>query len=115
MFLAIYLTLYNNAVRPVKRKGWHITHMTSSFHSVQGRIQDLKKIAPSVGRRENFGGISCEKSRFYAKKNHFFPILGGGGAHRVCPLGSAPAVEPHHFFFIECLYQARKRAVMYLC
>ena len=28
----------------------------------------LKKIAPSGGRRENFGGISCENSRFYAKK-----------------------------------------------
>jgi hypothetical protein len=72
---------------------------------VQGRIQDfklggaLKKIAPSGGRRENFGvfrvknhdftpknvifsncggrrencwGISCEKSRFYAKKSYFF-------------------------------------------
>ena len=36
----------------------------------------LKKIAPSRGRRENFGGISCEKSRFYAKKS-IFPILGG--------------------------------------
>jgi hypothetical protein len=24
------------------------------------------------GRRENFGGISCEKSRFYAKKSNFF-------------------------------------------
>jgi hypothetical protein len=40
----------------------------------QGRIQDfklgrsaLKKIAPSGGRREHFWGISCEKSRFYAK------------------------------------------------
>jgi hypothetical protein len=39
----------------------------------QGRIQDfklgggaLKKIAPSGGRRENFLGISCEKSPFYA-------------------------------------------------
>ena len=32
----------------------------------------LKKIAPSGGRRENFGGISCEKSRFYAKKSNFF-------------------------------------------
>ena len=38
---------------------------------VQGRIQDfklgggaLKKIAPSRGRRENFWGILCEKSRF---------------------------------------------------
>ena len=24
------------------------------------------------GRRENFWGISCEKSRFYAKKSNFF-------------------------------------------
>jgi hypothetical protein len=32
----------------------------------------LKKIAPSGGRRENFWGISCEKSRFYAKKSYFF-------------------------------------------
>ena len=37
----------------------------------------LKKIAPSGGRRENVWGISCEKSRFYAKKSYFFPILGG--------------------------------------
>ena len=28
------------------------------------------------GRREKFWGISCEKSRFYAKKTYFFPILG---------------------------------------
>ena len=66
----------------------------------------VKKIAPSGGRREIFWGISCEKSRFYAKKLYcfqlrrearkflgyfvweitilrhkiiFFPILGGGG------------------------------------
>jgi hypothetical protein len=50
----------------------------------QGRIQDfklgdaLKKIAPSGVRRENFWGISCEKSRFYAKKSYFFPIAEGG-------------------------------------
>ena len=50
----------------------------------QGRIQDfklgggaLKKIAPSGGRRENIWGISCEKSRFYAKKS-FFSIAEGG-------------------------------------
>ena len=47
----------------------------------QGRIQDfklggahLKKIAPSGGRRENFWGISCEKSPFYAKKLYFFQL-----------------------------------------
>jgi hypothetical protein len=44
----------------------------------------LNKFAPSGGRRENFWGISCEKSRFYAKKILFFPIL-GGGARRVRP------------------------------
>ena len=44
----------------------------------QGWIQDfklggaLKKIAPSGGRRENCWVISCEKSRFYAKKSYFF-------------------------------------------
>jgi hypothetical protein len=50
----------------------------------QGRIQDfklggahLKKNAPSGGRHENCWGISFEKSRFYAKKITFFPILGG--------------------------------------
>ena len=31
---------------------------------------------PSWGRREHFWGISCEKSRFYAQKILFFPILG---------------------------------------
>jgi hypothetical protein len=51
----------------------------------QGRIQDfklggggaLKKIAPSRGRRENCWGISCEKSRFYAKKSYFSIAEGG--------------------------------------
>ena len=34
----------------------------------------LKKIAPSGERRENIWGISCEKSRFYAKKSYFFQL-----------------------------------------
>jgi hypothetical protein len=38
----------------------------------QVRGTHLKKIAPSGGRREHFWGISCEKSRFYAKKSYFF-------------------------------------------
>ena len=49
--------------------------------NMQGRIQDfklgwahLKKIVPSGGRGEHFWGISCEKSRFHAKKSYFFPI-----------------------------------------
>jgi hypothetical protein len=39
---------------------------------VRGGI--LKKIAPSGGRRKMFWGISCEKSRFYAKKSYFFQL-----------------------------------------
>jgi hypothetical protein len=39
-------------------------------------------------RRENFWSISCEKSRFYAKKSYFFPILGGARA------GCAPPLNP---------------------
>jgi hypothetical protein len=51
-----------------------------SVKDSQGWIQDfkvggggaLKKNVPSGGRRENIWGISCEKSRFYAKKSYFF-------------------------------------------
>jgi hypothetical protein len=43
-----------------------------STHQVWDSLQSTKKIAPSGGRRENFWGISCEKSRFYAKKSYFF-------------------------------------------
>jgi hypothetical protein len=63
----------------------------------QVRGDALKKIAPSGGRRENIWGISCEKSRFYAKKIIFFPILGGGGGGGVAlgahPPGSAPGMQ----------------------
>ena len=50
----------------------------------------FKMIAPSRARREIFLGISCEKSRFYAKKSYFFPILG-----RVRPLD--PPLDMHNF------------------
>ena len=56
----------------------------------QVRGAHLKKIAPSRGRRENFWGISCEKSRFYAKKSYFSNIRGGDGC--APPPGSAPVI-----------------------
>ena len=70
------------------------------MYPVQGWIQDfklrggsaLKKIEPIGGRRENIWGISCEKSRFYAKKSYFFQIWGGGGAGCGATPGSDPAV-----------------------
>ena len=75
---------FNTNVRSVRSK-LHYLHIGN----MQGRIQDfklgggaLKKIAPSRGRRENFWGISCEKSRFYAKKSYFSNFGGGGGGGR---------------------------------
>ena len=59
---------------------------------VRGEMH-LKKIVPSGGRRENFWGISCEKSRFYAKKSYFFQFQGGLCRVRP-PTGSAPAQDP---------------------
>ena len=57
----------------------------------------LKKIVPSRWRRENFWGISCEKSQFYAKKSYFFPILGGARARCAPPLN-----PPLHILKYEC-------------
>jgi hypothetical protein len=61
---------------------------------IQGRIQDfklgaggrtIKKIAPSRGRCENCWGISCEKSRCYAKNSYFFQFKGGERRMRPSP------------------------------
>ena len=48
------------------------------------------------GRREKFWGISCEKSRFYAKKTFFFPILGGRAPGAPPP----PPLDPP----LQCMY-----------
>jgi hypothetical protein len=50
---------------------------TGADPGFQVRGGAVKKIAPSGGRRENFWGISCEKSRFYAKKSYFSNFRGG--------------------------------------
>ena len=47
-------------------------HVIGADPGFQVRGGALKKIAPSGRRRENCWGISCEKSRFYAKKSYFF-------------------------------------------
>ena len=49
--------------------------VTGTDPGFQIRGGKLKIIAPSGGRRENFGGISCEKSRFYAKKSYLSKII----------------------------------------
>ena len=48
--------------------------ITGADPGFQVRGGALKKIAPSGGRREKFWGISCETSRFYAKKSYFFQL-----------------------------------------
>ena len=72
----------------------------------QVREGALKKIAPSGGRRGHFWGISCEKSRFYAKKIIFFPIL--GEAHAGCtpppPPGSTPDYNTMLMSIVWLLY-----------
>ena len=47
---------------------------TGADPGFQVRGGALKKIVPSGGRREHFWGISCEKSRSYAKKSYFFQL-----------------------------------------
>ena len=56
----------------------------------------LKKIAPSRGRHENFWGISCKKSRFYAKKSYFSNFRGGGGGGGGACAGCARPCETNH-------------------
>ena len=70
------------------------------FDCIQGRIQDFKlgggaleKIALSGGRCEFFWGISCEKSRFYAKKSYFFQFQGVTCRMRPPPLNLPLQVE----------------------
>jgi hypothetical protein len=48
-------------------------------------------IFPILGEgARNFWGISCEKSRFYAKKNHIYSNFRGGRAPGAPPPESAP-------------------------
>jgi hypothetical protein len=56
------------------------------------------------GRRENIWGISCEKSRFYAKKSYFSPILGGGGPRAGCPPWIRPCFKAKHWKITKTLY-----------
>jgi hypothetical protein len=74
----------------------------------QVRGDALKKIALSGGRHEIFLGISCEKSRFYAKKSYFFQYFTGGACQvRPPPPRSAPALYKKHLIedvSCSCMY-----------
>ena len=80
--------------------------ITGADPGFQVRGAHFLKIAPSEGRRENCWGISCEKSRFYAKKSHFFPIL--GGARRVRPSPPPPPLDPPLYYKGEIIIYTSK-------
>jgi hypothetical protein len=66
-------TLYTHCVcTTVCNIHTHYIHIAVADLGFQVRGGTLKKIAPNGGRRENCWGISCKKSRFYAKKSYFF-------------------------------------------
>ena len=83
----------------------HANHYITN--TIQGRIQDFKlggggalnKIKPSGGRREDCWDISCEKSRFYAKKSFFSNFRGGGAPGSPPPHGSAHAIN--HYLYMN--------------
>ena len=67
---------------------------------LQGRIQDfklgwahLKKLRQAEAGEKIFWGISCEKSRLYAKKSYFSNFRGRGRAP-----GAPPPLNPPLLF-----------------
>ena len=87
IFGICYFSAKHTALRR-KSKYWLVRNQdnVSQWGRYQGRIQDFKlggrTYKNCAERREarKCWGISFEKSRFYAKKIIFFPILGGARA-----------------------------------
>jgi hypothetical protein len=79
----------------------------------QGRMQNfklgahLKKTASSGGRRENCWGISCEKSRFYAKKSYFSNFRGGDALPRLY------LDHAYHTYIYICDFQSNNLNLKY--
>ena len=80
-YIAKILSKGKSPVRRTNRKkeqhlspprGVNLIRNTGADPGFQARGGALKNIAPSGGRRDNCWDISCEKSRFYAKKSYFF-------------------------------------------
>ena len=63
--------------------------------------QKITFLSSLGGGAQNFWGISCENSRFYAKKIRFFPILGGGGGGRVPGAPPPPESAPDIIKYIN--------------
>ena len=59
----MYLTVFKTSLDGLRNDT--VTGADPGFQVRGGGGGALKKIAQNGGRRENFWGISCEKSRFY--------------------------------------------------
>ena len=77
------IPILQSLVYPIRSRTHYIIRGGSRISS-QGGGAHLKKLRRAEGGVEIFGGISCEKSRFYAKKSYFFQFQ--GGARRMRPL-----------------------------
>ena len=80
----------------LKNQSWLIYCRGGSRISSYGGV--LKKIAPNGRKRENFWGISYEKSRFYTK-NHIFSNRGRAPSARP----PTPMDSPLHWLIHWCL------------
>ena len=81
MLFLLYTTIFNdNLLNETNQFQQFVDQILELFRDPGFQVGGgaLKKIAPSRGRREIFEGISCEKSRFYAKKSYFIHIAEGG-------------------------------------
>ena len=76
--VVLTITMIGSIPLKVDYQSSKVSRGGSRISSQGGR--PLKKIVPSESRREHFWGISCEKSRFYAKKSYFFQFQEGGRA-----------------------------------
>ena len=59
-------------IQDLKLGGAQLNNLRRAEGGFEVRGGAVKQFAPSGGRRKIFWGISCEKSRFYAKKSYFF-------------------------------------------
>jgi hypothetical protein len=66
------------------------------------------------GRREKCWGISCEKSRFYAKKTYLFSNF-RGGARRVPPSPHPPLDPPLYRYVLKIIINTKIWVVKQRC
>jgi hypothetical protein len=84
----------------VRGGGAHLKNIFGLFRVKNHDFTPKKNISSNCGgMREHFWGISCEKSRFYAKKIIFFPIAkGSANIFEVCRVKNHEFTQKNHIF-----------------